>query len=50
MKMAQALKRTKAFKTFGVLNPGTVRVSPDNLKDAAILSRCAILTPATADL
>lgn len=38
----------KACKLIGGLNPGTVRVSTDNSKDAVILSRCAITKPATA--
>jgi hypothetical protein len=49
MKIAQVLKSTKYFELVGGLNPGTVRVSTDNSKDAVILSRCAIFRPATAD-
>jgi hypothetical protein len=49
MKIAQVLKSTKYFELAGGLNPGTVRVSTDNSKDAVILSRCAIFRPATAE-
>jgi hypothetical protein len=47
--MAQVLKSTKDFEFFGGLNPGTVRVSTENSKATAILSRCAIFRPATAE-
>jgi hypothetical protein len=35
--MAQVLKSTKDFESFGGLNPGTVRVSTENSKAAVIL-------------
>jgi hypothetical protein len=46
--MVQVVKRTTDFELFGGLNPGTVRVSTENSKAEVILTRCAILGPATA--
>ncbi len=46
--MVQVVKRTMDFELFGGLNPGTVRVSTENSKAEVILTRCAILGPATA--
>ncbi len=48
--MVQVAKSIKAFELFGGLNPGagTVQASK-NSKAAVILSRCAVLGPATTE-
>lgn len=46
--MARMVKRTMDFELFGSLNPGTVRANTENSKAEVILTRCAILGPATA--
>jgi hypothetical protein len=48
MKMAQVAKAQSILNFLGSLNPHTVRVSTENLKDEVILVRCASFRPATA--
>ena len=46
--MVQVVKRAMDFELFGGLKPGAVKVSTENSKAEVILTRCAIVGPATA--
>ncbi len=47
--MVQVAKSTEDFDFFLRRNPGTLRVSTENSKDAVIFARCAVFGPATAE-